>query len=80
MNEKILAITERIKTRSKATREAYLAKIEAAKSDTVHRAGLSCGNLAHGFAACVGVNVCLCLVVRWAVVRQRRRRMAMRDG
>ncbi|SET50492.1 phosphogluconate dehydratase [Thalassotalea agarivorans] len=52
MNEKILAITERIKTRSKATREAYLAKIEAAKSDTVHRAGLSCGNLAHGFAAC----------------------------
>jgi phosphogluconate dehydratase len=34
------------------TRQAYLAKIEAEKAQTVHRANLSCGNLAHGFAAC----------------------------
>lgn len=52
MNKDILAITERIIERSKASRSAYLAKIEREKSETVHRANLSCGNLAHGFAAC----------------------------
>ncbi len=52
MNKDILAITERIVERSKASRQAYLAKIAAAKTETVHRASLSCGNLAHGFAAC----------------------------
>ncbi|NMP32311.1 phosphogluconate dehydratase [Thalassotalea sp. M1531] len=52
MNPKITAITDRIIERSKATRAAYLAKIDNAKSETVHRASLSCGNLAHGFAAC----------------------------
>lgn len=52
MNKDILAITERIIERSKGTRKAYLDKIDQAKSETVHRASLSCGNLAHGFAAC----------------------------
>lgn len=52
MNKDILAITERIIERSKPTRAAYLVKIEQEKSETVHRANLSCGNLAHGFAAC----------------------------
>ncbi|MBO9490624.1 phosphogluconate dehydratase [Endozoicomonas sp. G2_1] len=52
MNKTIQAITDRIIERSRPTREAYLAKIECEKSETVHRANLSCGNLAHGFAAC----------------------------
>jgi phosphogluconate dehydratase len=52
MKQEIVDITERIIARSVNTRAEYLTKIEAAKSDTVHRAGLSCGNLAHGFAAC----------------------------
>ena len=52
MNKQVLAITQRIIDRSKTHRAAYLAKIEAAKSTTVHRASLACGNLAHGFAAC----------------------------
>ena len=52
MKQEIVDITERIIARSAATRKAYLAKIAAAKSNTVHRASLSCGNLAHGFAAC----------------------------
>jgi phosphogluconate dehydratase len=52
MNEKIVAITNEIIERSKGSRAKYLAKIEAESSQTVHRAGLSCGNLAHGFAAC----------------------------
>jgi len=52
MKQEILDITQRIIERSKQTRAEYLAKIDAAKSTTVHRASLSCGNLAHGFAAC----------------------------
>ena len=52
MNENVLRITQRIIDRSKATRAAYLDKIAGEKSTTVHRASLSCGNLAHGFAAC----------------------------
>ena len=52
MKQEIIDITERIIARSAATRADYLAKIEAEKSSTVHRASLSCGNLAHGFAAC----------------------------
>lgn len=52
MKQQIVDITDRIIKRSAKTRAEYLAKIDAAKSDTVHRAGLSCGNLAHGFAAC----------------------------
>ncbi len=52
MNKNILQITQRIIERSKASRSTYLDKIAAEKSTTVHRASLSCGNLAHGFAAC----------------------------
>ncbi|HHR5848771.1 TPA: phosphogluconate dehydratase [Providencia alcalifaciens] len=52
VNDTLLQITKRIIARSKGTREAYLAKIERARSNTVHRAELACGNLAHGFAAC----------------------------
>jgi len=52
MKQQIVDITDKIIKRSAKTRAEYLAKIDAAKSDTVHRAGLSCGNLAHGFAAC----------------------------
>ncbi|MDI7491121.1 phosphogluconate dehydratase [Cronobacter dublinensis] len=52
MHPKLLRVTQRITERSRATREAYLARIDQAKSQTVHRASLACGNLAHGFAAC----------------------------
>jgi phosphogluconate dehydratase len=52
MKQEIIDITERIIARSIDTRAAYFAKIESEKSGTVHRASLSCGNLAHGFAAC----------------------------
>lgn len=52
MNASIVNITERIIKRSGKTRQQYLQKIADAQTTTVHRAGLSCGNLAHGFAAC----------------------------
>ncbi|MCT8998231.1 phosphogluconate dehydratase [Chelativorans intermedius] len=48
----IEAVTARIRERSRASREAYLARVEHAASKGPHRTVLSCGNLAHGFAAC----------------------------
>jgi phosphogluconate dehydratase len=44
-------VTQRIVERSHATRTAYLAKIDAARGNGAKRHHLSCGNLAHGFAA-----------------------------
>ena len=52
MNSQIAEVTQRIIERSKATRKAYLEKIEKARRQGPHRGVLSCGNLAHGFAAC----------------------------
>ncbi len=48
----IEAVTTRIRERSRPRRETYLERLEAAASATPHRSKLSCGNLAHGFAAC----------------------------
>lgn len=48
----IAEVTERIRERSRDRRAAYLARIDAAAGRGPHRATLSCGNLAHGFAAC----------------------------
>ncbi len=44
-------VTARIVERSRGLRGAYLARIDAARQDGPARARLSCGNLAHGFAA-----------------------------
>ncbi|MGB0204388.1 MAG: phosphogluconate dehydratase [Neptuniibacter sp.] len=45
-------VTARICERSKDTRSSYLAQMKSAEEKGVHRSRLSCGNLAHGFAAC----------------------------
>ncbi|NND50396.1 MAG: phosphogluconate dehydratase [Rhizobiales bacterium] len=45
-------VTERIERRSRDRRRTYLDRINAAAESGPHRAVLSCGNLAHGFAAC----------------------------
>ena len=47
----VASVTERIIARSAATRTAYLAMIERARDAGLGRPRLSCGNLAHGFAA-----------------------------
>jgi len=52
MHSVVQAVTDRIITRSKASRAAYLAALNDARNHGVHRSSLSCGNLAHGFAAC----------------------------
>ncbi len=47
----VAAVTDRIITRSKPTRAAYLALMDQQREAGTNRAALSCGNLAHGFAA-----------------------------
>ena len=52
LNAKVAEITARIEERSRETRKDYEDRMEAARNNKVQRSVLSCGNLAHGFAAC----------------------------
>src|SRR3546814_14294771 len=52
LDPRIAAVTDRIRARSRRSRAAYLAGIEAAHQQGPNRSRLSCGNLAHAFAAC----------------------------
>jgi phosphogluconate dehydratase len=47
----IAKVTDRIIERSRASRSAYLDLIDRQRDEGVHRPTMSCGNLAHGFAA-----------------------------
>ena len=51
LHSAIGAVTERIAKRSRSTRQAYLDLIARERDRGVDRPTLSCGNLAHGFAA-----------------------------
>lgn len=51
LNSTVAALTERIRQRSLAGREAYLAQLREAFAATPQRCGVSCANLAHTFAA-----------------------------
>ncbi len=51
MLNKITDITARIQKRSTASRAVYMKRMHAARDDGPRRAHLSCGNLAHAFAA-----------------------------
>ena len=52
LNPVLEKVTANIVARSRVTRAAYLEKIDRARGHGPHRKRLSCGNLAHGFAAC----------------------------
>jgi phosphogluconate dehydratase len=52
VRQAIQDVTDRIAARSRDTRRDYLERLDIAKEQGVYRAALSCGNLAHGFAAC----------------------------
>ncbi|HEY0853507.1 MAG TPA: phosphogluconate dehydratase [Devosia sp.] len=52
VRKSIQDVTDRIAARSAQTRRDYLGRIEAQRQKGVYRSSLSCGNLAHGFAAC----------------------------
>ncbi|MFQ5564207.1 MAG: phosphogluconate dehydratase [Parvularculaceae bacterium] len=52
LNDVIKTVTERIEARSREQRSSYLALMREAREEGPRRGELSCGNLAHGFAAC----------------------------
>ncbi len=52
MNSSITKVTERIKERSKSSREKYLSDMTKSHQEGVSRQGMSCGNLAHASAGC----------------------------
>jgi len=52
MNRTVTEVTERIVERSRESRADYLARMARARTTGPARGGMSCGNLAHGFAAC----------------------------
>jgi phosphogluconate dehydratase len=51
LHARVREVTDRIRERSKDTRAHYLANVERQRAHGATRAGLSCTNLAHGFAA-----------------------------
>jgi phosphogluconate dehydratase len=51
MNNAIHRVTQRIIEKSKTTRQRYLDLIAREGDKGINRASMSCGNLAHGFAA-----------------------------
>ena len=52
MHPTVEKVTRRIIERSQPTRDDYLARMRRLKAQSPQRSTLSCGNLAHGFAAC----------------------------
>ncbi len=51
MNPVVKRVTERVREKSKATREVYLDRVARAADEGPARTSLSCSNLAHGMAA-----------------------------
>ena len=51
LNTRLVEVTDRIIERSRDTRRDYLDKITAARQQGVSRSSLSCGNVAHAYAA-----------------------------
>ena len=52
LNNKVLKVTQRIEQRSSGSREDFLNQLSENRDQQPERRKLSCGNLAHGFAAC----------------------------
>ncbi|TAM54589.1 MAG: phosphogluconate dehydratase [Paraburkholderia sp.] len=60
----LIEVTRRIVERSRPTRSAYLARIDAAQGRFPARGALSCANLAHGFAGLEGNDKLVIKAVR----------------
>ena len=61
----IAAVTQRIRSRSQASRAAYLKRTDAARAAGTTRAQASCANLAHAFAAFQGDDKLRLREARW---------------
>jgi phosphogluconate dehydratase len=65
IHDRVREVTERIRERSRPGRAEYLARMDAARSRGTSRAGLSCTNLAHGFAASGAADKEALKLMRW---------------
>ncbi|HEY4338904.1 MAG TPA: phosphogluconate dehydratase [Steroidobacteraceae bacterium] len=66
MHPRVIEVTERIRERSWAERDDYLARMSAAATDKVtNRTRLSCTNLAHGFASAGADDKAALRQLRW---------------
>ena len=65
LNATIAKVTQRIVERSAQRRGEYLARIDAARGSGPRRRRLSCGNLAHGFAASIPADKDALKQLRW---------------
>lgn len=52
MHPRVIEVTERLRERSRQSRQGYLQQMDDAAQLPRGRRHLSCGNLAHGMAAC----------------------------
>src|SRR6267143_2942834 len=62
---RVREVTERIRERSRSGRADYLARMDASRRRGSARAGLSCTNLAHGFAASDATDKEALKLMRW---------------
>ena len=65
IHARVREVTERIRERSRSGRADYLARMEAARQRGSSRTGLSCTNLAHGFAASDATDKEALKLLRW---------------
>jgi len=65
IHARVREVTERIRARSRDGRADYLARMDAARRRGSARAGLSCTNLAHGFAASDATDKEALKLMRW---------------
>lgn len=52
LNTVVESVTERVRRRSHASRHEYLVRMQRNRDEEPPREAMSCGNLAHGYAAC----------------------------
>src|ERR1700729_916002 len=65
LNPIVSQVTERIRDRSRKERSEYLARMQAETASDSTRSRLSCGNLAHGFAASTPADKDVLKQLRW---------------
>jgi phosphogluconate dehydratase len=65
LNPIVSEVTERVRDRSRKERSAYLARMKAETASASTRSKLSCGNLAHGFAAANPTDKDMLKQLRW---------------
>jgi phosphogluconate dehydratase len=65
LNPIVSEVTERVRDRSRRERSEYLARMKAETASDSTRSRLSCGNLAHGFAASSAADKDMLKQLRW---------------